>query len=406
MAGYDFLKGLRAIEVAQLGPSALGGYLADMGAEVIKVEGLDGDPIRYSGTPTVGSPDGVSFLHLRWNRGKQSMGVDLKTAEGIELFKRLVASSDIVIEGMRAGVLDRLGLGYDVLRGINPRVVFCSISGLGSSGPYHTLGSHGPSYDAFGALSHTNPYSLTPEEKVQSQITSVGMHAMGLHAALGTLAAVVRAQRTGEGAMIEVAAAESAAHWLPEGVDVVLNEALVHQRPGFLNNRNKMKLWPRLCDYETKDKKSVFFQGLSPKFWTRFCAAIDRPDLHEHYVNASDDGEADEAMHDKLGEVFRARTLAEWMDLFRAHDVPGGPANTVRDLASDPHFLARDNVYEVELPGAGTLRLTTTPVRTLGQNFSPKLAPDLAQDTDAVLTKLLGLDGTEIAQLRANNVIF
>ena len=141
---------------------------------------------------------------------------------------------------MRAGVLDRLGLGYDVLRARNPRLVFCSISGLGTWGPYHELGSHGPSFDAFGGLSSVNPYNLTADEQRALQSVPVGMHAMGLHAALGTLAAYIRAQRTGEGAVIEVAAADSAAHWRPDGVDTVLNADLVHERPGFKNSHGRM----------------------------------------------------------------------------------------------------------------------------------------------------------------------
>ena len=408
MAGYDFLNGVRVVEVAQLGPSSLGGYLADMGADVIKVEGVDGDPVRRSGTPAVGGPDGLSLLHLRWNRGKRSIGIDLKTPEGAELFTRLVHTADIVIEGMRAGVLDRLGLGYDVLRAKNPRLVFCSISGLGTWGPYHELGSHGPSFDAFGGLSSVNPYNLTADEQRELQSVPVGMHAMGLHAALGTLAAYIRAQRTGEGAVIEVAAADSAAHWRPDGVDTVLNAELVHERPGFKNSRGRMAAWPRLQRYDTRDGRGVFFQALSPKFWVRFCAAVGRPDLLALTQGAgdADQGAVDERVHAELCEVFRQRDLADWMELFRVHDVPGGPANTVSDLAADPHFLARDNVYAVDLPDGRPLRLTSTPVKAPGQKFAPALAPEAGQDTDEVLSSVLGVEEDDLRSWRRAGVVF
>ena len=406
MSGYSFLKGVRVVEVAQLGPSSLGGYLADMGAEVIKVEGRDGDPVRHAGSPAVGTPDGVSLLHLRWNRGKKSLGLNLKSVEGAALFLQLAAQSDVVIEGMRAGVLERLGLGYDALRALNPRLVFCSISGLGGSGPYHELGSHGPSFDAFGGLSSLNPYALSPEERQQTDWAPIGMHAMGLNAALGTLAAIVRAQRTGEGALIEVTGAESSAHWLPEGVNSALNAALLHTRPGFLNSADKMAGWPRLFAYETRDGKKVFFQGLFPKFWARLCDVVDRHDLAARYVGESDTGEVDEGVHDELKALFRSRDFDTWMTLFIEHDIPGGPANTPQSLIEDPHFLARENVYEMVHPGIGPIRLASTPVKTPGQPFAPAPAPAQWQHSEEILRDLLGVDAAEVARLREADAVY
>lgn len=405
MAGYDFLSGVRVMELAQLGPSSLGGYLGDMGAEVIKVEGRDGEPVRRSGTPAVGSEEGFGFLHLRWNRGKRSVGLDLKTDAGKDVFVRLAATCDVVIEGMRAGVLDRLGLGYDVLREGNERLVYCSISGLGRTGPYSTLGSHGPSFDAFAGISDVNPYGLSPEERADLQHTSIGMHAMGLHAALGTLAALVRARRTGQGAMIEVAACDSAAHWVPDGVDRVLNRDLLVDRPGFLNSRQRMNKWSRMFRYPTKDGRAVFFQGLGDKFWERFAAAVDRPDFVAMYADSEDIGETDEKAYVELSALFPTRTLAEWMQLFREHDVPGGPANSVEDLAADPHFVARHNVYDVDYPGVGTLHLTSTPVKTSGQDFAPTLAPEQFAHTDEVLRDVLDVTDDDLRELRAAGAI-
>lgn len=406
MSGYDFLNGLRVLEVAQLGPSSLGGYLADMGAEVIKVEGVDGDPVRRSGQYAVGSPDGLSFLHLRWNRGKRSLGLNLKNPEGAGIFRQLAAQADVVIEGMRAGVLERLGLGYKALHELNPKLVFCSISGLGSSGPYHTQGSHGPSFDAFGALSSTNPYALTPEQQAEFGMVPVGMHAMGLNAALGTLSALHRAQRTGLGAYIEVSGAESAAHWLPDTVNSRLNAQVLHQRPGFLNSQQRMAGWPRLSAYRTRDGRGIFFQGLFPKFWNRFCEVVQRPDLPLIYQQVADSGAADEAVQAALAELFASRDYAEWMALFVEHDIPAGPANSADTLVEDPHFLARDNVYEVEQPGAGHLRLSSSPIKTSDQAFAPAAAPEQWQDSEALLREHLGLDDAALARLRASDAIY
>lgn len=385
MSGYDFLKGVRVLEVAALGPSSLGGYLADMGADVVKVEDAVGDGVRYAGNPAMGSPNGESLLHLRWNRGKRSIQLDLKSDTGRATFLELTAKAEIVIEGMRAGILDRLGLGFEALKAVNPAIVFCSISGLGRYGPYAEMGSHGPSFDAFGALSSINPYALTRQERVNSAATPVGMHAMGLYAAIGTLSALTRARATGEGALVEVAAADCAAHWLPDVVDAALNPDQCFDRPGFLGGRGKQAHWPRLCRYECGDGRGIFFQALSPKFWDQFCAVVERPDLAALYADGRDVNEADEDVHGELVTLFATRPFAEWMDLFGQHDVPAGAANSRETLVTDPHFLARHNVYAVDLPGAGELRLSGTPIKTPDQDFAPALAPTAGRDQDAVM---------------------
>jgi crotonobetainyl-CoA:carnitine CoA-transferase CaiB-like acyl-CoA transferase len=290
---------------------------------------------------------------------------------------------------MRAGVLDRLALGYDELRQVNPALVFCSISGLGSYGPYAGMGSHGPSFDAFAGLSSINPYALTKAERARSNATPVGMHAMGLYAALGTLAALHKARRTGEGARIEVAAADCAAHWLPDAVDTELNRDKCFDRPGFLGGKGKQAWWPRLWRYDCRDGRGIFFQAYSPKFWARFCAAVERGDLAVSYDAPRDVNEIDEEVHAELTALFPTRDFADWMALFGLHDVPAGPANTCETLATDPHFLARDNLYEVELPGAGRLRLTGTPIKVGGQTFAPEIAPRVDQDAAEVLSDWL-----------------
>ncbi len=405
MSGYDFLNGVRVLEVAALGPSSLGGYLADMGAEVVKVEDAGGDGVRYAGNPAMGSPNGESLLHLRWNRGKRSIGVNLKSDAGKALFREMAAKADVVIEGMRAGILDRLGLGFEELKALNPAIVFCSVSGLGRYGPYAEMGSHGPSFDAFGALSSINPYALTKEERVKSAATPVGMHAMGLYAAVGTLSALVRARATGEGALVEVAAADCSAHWLPDVVDAALNPGQCFDRPGFLGGKGKQANWPRLNRYDCADGRGIFFQALSPKFWDRFCKAVNRPDLAAAYEAGRDVNDADEAVYAELVALFATKPFAAWMALFGEHDVPAGAANSRETLVTDPHFLARHNVYEVDLPGAGGLRLTGTPIKTPDQPFAPSLAPKAAQDTAAILADWLGMTKEGAAHLRDDGAL-
>ncbi|MET0363303.1 MAG: CoA transferase, partial [Sphingobium sp.] len=313
MSAYDFLADLLVIEVAHLGPDSLGGYLADMGARVVKVEAPGaGDQVRYAGALSMGTPDGFSFLHLRWNRGKESLGLDLHRPEGVALFKQLAARADVVIEGMRAGVLDRLGLGYEDLRGANPGLVYCSISGLGLTGPYAAQGSHGPSFDAFGGLGLPIKDSISKYDGAQP--TAIGMHAMGLHAAVGVLSAVIRSRSTGKGALIEVAAAESSAHWLPDGVDTVLNPDHTFERPGFAGSDGRMIHWPRMENYRTRDGLLLYAQPLSPKFWKRFIALVERPDLEQLYQTAASPEEADAAVNAAMAEIFLTRDRADWLE--------------------------------------------------------------------------------------------
>lgn len=400
MSGYDLLDGIRVLEVAHLGPSALGGYLADMGADVVKVEDSEGELVRHGGSYAVGGPDGVGFMHLRWNRGKRSIGLDLKNVEGAKLFKQLVRSADVVIEGMRAGVLERLGLGYEVLRQINPRITFCSVSGMGSEGPYSKMASHGTSFDAFGGLGAYSAYSAPKVGFDHPKRPSVGMHAVTLHAAVGTLSSVIRARRTGEGARIEVAACDSAAHWMPDTLDPALNESLLTGRPGHLSDSGKMTRWPLLHHYSTRDERQLFFMGRSAKSWAAFCDAIQRFDLASAYQASENSGEADEQLFLSLTEIFRTRDRSQWMELFLDRGVPAVPVNSIADLAEDIHFQARDNLYEVEMADVGKLQLTGTPIRVSNQHFAPTLAPERAEHSDDILMELLGLSTDEIGRLR------
>jgi crotonobetainyl-CoA:carnitine CoA-transferase CaiB-like acyl-CoA transferase len=375
---YTFLSDLLVIEVAQFGPDAVGGYLADLGARVIKVEPPEGgDPLRHAGPLSAGSPDGVGYMHLRWNRGKQSVAIDLATTTGADDFRKLIAQADVVVEGMRAGVLDRMGLGYEDLRKLNPRLVFCSVSGMGTTGPYTKMASHGPSFDAFAGLG-------TPPDDVISryarpQPASIGMYAVSLHSALGILAAVMAARRTGTGTLLEVAAAESAAHWLPDIVDPLLSPHATHVRPGFADAQGRMRLWARMDNYRTRDNKLIYLMTLTDKSWRALLNVTGRHDLQALYERSPTSGNEDAEVAAELSRIFLTRDRAEWLADFREHNVAAMPVNSFEDLLQDPHFKARDNTYQATLPNGEQMTLMSTPIKVAGQTFLPTLAPDLGQ---------------------------
>lgn len=401
MSSYDLLRGVTVVEVAQLGPDSLGGLLADMGARVIKVESPpEGDPVRHLGPMAVGHDNGFGFMHLRWNRGKESIALDLRSPEGRTLFRQLADKADVVIDGLRGGTMNRLGLGRENLSASNPRLVFCSLSGFGLSGAYHELGSHGPAYDAYGGLMRAAPGEMPGNAPDHN---AVAMYAMGWQAALGVLSALIRAKGTGQGAMIEVAAADIAAAWYPDKVDAALNPDNARPRAGFADEGGRMLNWPRMGQYLTRDGKILFFQGYKDKFWANFARAAERPDLLDLQP-----GKDLEEYHDRLFAALKAlfltRDRADWMNLLIEADVPGHPLNTPEELTQDIHFQERDLVYETHSPSTGRLRLLGTPIKVHGQKFAPEIAPELGQSSDSILTEL-GLAPDRIAELRASGAV-
>ncbi len=205
------LAGLRVIEVSLLGPGAVGTHLADLGADVIKVEPPSGDYIRQMTWPII---EGSSLLHWHIHRGKRSITLDLRTEEAQEVFRDLVRDADAVIEAMRPGALARRGLGFEDLVKVNPKIVFCTISGYGMTGPYANLPSHGIAYDMWAGL--VNPAFDDDGLPYIPEHPSVGIHAGPLFGAFGILAGVIRARATGEGSFLEIAQSDASAamDWL------------------------------------------------------------------------------------------------------------------------------------------------------------------------------------------------
>src|SRR4051794_931457 len=206
MVNAQPLAGVRIVECSMLGPAAITTALADLGAEVIKVEPPAGDYVRRMTWPIV---EGVSLMHLHVNRGKRSIAIDLKSPEGIAVFEELVAGSDVVVEAMRPGGLARRGLGFDRLQELNPRIVFCTISGYGATGPYRDLASHGIAYDAWAGI-------FEPDVDDDGFVTmpdhvSIGINAGPLYGSLGIVAAILHARDTGEGCEFEIAQSDAAA---------------------------------------------------------------------------------------------------------------------------------------------------------------------------------------------------
>jgi crotonobetainyl-CoA:carnitine CoA-transferase CaiB-like acyl-CoA transferase len=398
------LSGVRIVECSMLGPAAITTHLADLGAEVIKVEPPQGDYIREMTWPIV---EGVSLMHLHVNRGKRSVTLDLRTDDGKAVFRDLVRDADVVVEAMRPGGLERRGLGYDDLRAINPKLVFITISGYGMTGPYKDMPSHGLAYDTWAGLVipevDEEGFTAIPEHP------SMGIHSGPLFGALGILAGVINARTTGEGCRMEIAQSDAAAamDWLrsetwkayerPED-EVTGNKSDGGERraPGTAGMRHGV----RYQIYESSDGH-VLFQASEQEFWKNFCVGVGRQDLFDRWPGSkfADHAPGNREMQAELREIFRRRTSAEWIAFGDEHNTPIAPVNTPRTLADDPQFKERLGFLPRSELGAEQLGF---PVKLVGDELPlPTHAPTVGQDTDDVLRQALGYSDDRIAELRA-----
>jgi crotonobetainyl-CoA:carnitine CoA-transferase CaiB-like acyl-CoA transferase len=403
--GASLLSGLRVVECSMLGPGAVSTPLADLGADVIKVEPPSGDYIRQMSWPIV---DGSALLHLHISRGKRSIVLDLTTEEGRAVFLDLVAVADAVVEAMRPGGLAWRGLGYERLREVNPRIVMLTISEYGMTGPYRDLPSHRIAFDAWAGT--VAPVPGPEGMPAIPDHTSIGITAGPLYGTTALLAGVLRARRTGAGCYLEVAQSDAAAafDWLrsegyrayrrPES-EVTGNPADGYERrtPGPAGMSDSV----RYQFYASSDGH-VLLMASERKFWQNFCHAVGRDDLFEARPGArvADHARGDLGLRRELAAIFRQRTTAEWVRIGLEHDIPIGPANTPANIGDDPQFADRmpwqsaDRLVAEQLP---------FPVRVVGEEppAAATPAPDAGEHTEQVLAGLLGYDPERIAALRA-----
>ncbi|MEZ5144035.1 MAG: CoA transferase [Acidimicrobiales bacterium] len=411
MATTAPLAGVRIIEASLLGPAGITTNLADLGADVIKVESPAGDYVREMTWPIV---EGTSLMHLHLNRGKRSVQLNLKSPEGAEVFRRLAAEADCVVEAMRPGALERLGLGYEALRELNPKIVFITISGYGMTGPYKNLPSHGIAYDTWAGIVSPayddDGFCYIPEH------VSIGINAGPIYGALGILAGIIQARATGEGCQMEIAQSDAAAafDWYrseswkayerPED-EVTGNKSDDYARraPGVAGMRKAIDgtvVEPvRYQMYESADGH-VLFMASEQAFWKNFCEGVDRMDLFERWPGSTfaDHARGNRELQAILRDIFTTKTSAEWIAFADEHNTTIAPVNTPRNISDDPQFRDRLGWIPAERLGAEELPF---PVKVVGAEYpEPTKAPTLGQHTDEVLADVLGVDDAELATLR------
>jgi crotonobetainyl-CoA:carnitine CoA-transferase CaiB-like acyl-CoA transferase len=362
------LEGLKVLDLSRVlaGPYATMA-LADLGADVIKVEHPErGDDTRHWGPPFAG---GESAYFLSINRNKRSVGVDLKTEEGLGRVKSLAADADVVIENWKRGALEGMGLGYEALKEANPGLVYCSITGFGP-GPDEDR----PGYD-FLVQARAGIMGITGFPEPDGEPTKVGVAiadiVCGLHAATAILAALRRRSETGEGCRVEVPLFESTLSWLANRGQEFLVSG---EDKGRLGNGH-----PTIVPYQTfdaSDRQIAVAVGNDAQFG-RLCEALALPELagDERYATNPDRVANREELVAILQERLSERTADEWVEEIRAAGVPCGPVNALSDVFEDEHVLGSGVLREVEHPAAGLLKMLTSPVLVDGERLPIRRPP-------------------------------
>jgi len=399
------LSGIKVLDMTGLGPSSVAAMMmGDMGAEVIKIDLPPGGGSRGVG-------EGIPFMPTEeeeveranaWtatNRNKKSVAINLRTEAGQRVFQKLAQTSDVIIESFRPGVMDRMNAGYQAISKINPRIIYCSVSGYGQTGPYRNFPGHDANYSGMGGV-----LGLTGESQEGKPVIALNIVAdiavAVFEAVIGILLAVCARERTGRGQHVDISMTDGVVSLLTvvPGAEEYLYSQVLPRRGETMTSGNR----PYYAVYQTKDKKYLSVCPIEPRFWGNLCHTIGREDLIPQQFDPSKEGE----LRSQLSQIFLTKSRDEWFELLTKADVPVGKVLDMDELFSDPQILHRQMVIELNHPKFGKvkqigigIKLSDTPgaVRTLAHR--------LGQDTDEVLSGL-GYSQSDMKDLRQQGAIY
>lgn len=384
------LEGIRVVDLSRFLPGPmLTQFMADHGAEVVKIESIDeGEPTRTIGEMR----DGISVFFANTNRGKQSLALDLKHPAGVEALMRLAEACDVLVEAFRPGVAERLGVGYEQVAARAPHIVYASISAYGQSGPYRDQATHDLATEAMAGVLSLNRGQdgkpAIPGLPASDMLSSM----MGLS---GVLMALLRRKETGRGDYLDISMADC----LLAGIPNNLGSAMAARRQPDVGNERSLGGNALYTLYETKDGDWIALAGQEIKFAVNLLTALGRPELIE--LCKLPPGKAQQPVRDGLSETFRTRTRNEWVEWFQGRDIPFAPVNTLPEVLDDPHFRQRGMVVR----DARGWDHIGNPIRFADEpgcaRFDP---PALGQHSQPILGAL-GYAEAEIARLRDEGVI-
>jgi crotonobetainyl-CoA:carnitine CoA-transferase CaiB-like acyl-CoA transferase len=382
------LEGIRIVDLTWLGPGNFCSFmLGDLGADMIEV--YEAHP-EQRGAPYLMLFNGPGLRNCR------TVGIDLKSQAGRDVFYDLVKTADVVMEGFRPGVVQRLGADYETVKRVNPRIVYASLTGYGQSGPYRDLVGHDINYIAMGGLLGLNgPASGAP---VIPGTVIADFAAGGMSAAIGILAALLARERTGQGRFIDMSMLDAVVELNLQNINPYLHGGTIpHRGESMLSGK-----FPWYNVYETKDGKYISLGTLEPWFFANLCQLLQCEDFIPHQF---DEGEKRKEMFRYFRDTFLTKTRDEWFALLRQKDTCVAPVYDIDELESDPHLMARRMILESDHPTIGRVKqvgsmhkLSDSPVEA--RNWST----GFGQYTDEILREL-GYDDSKIKELRKANAI-
>ena len=395
------MKALEGIRVLDLTRALAGPFctlmLGDNGADVIKVEiPGSGDDTRKWGPPFIGEE---SAYYLSINRNKRSLTLNLQDAQAQEVFMKLAQDIDVVVENFTPGVMGRFGLDYDAVKAVNPKVVYCSISGFGQDGPYRNR----PAYDQImqgvgGLMSITGEPDGEPQ-KIGIAVTDIGA---GMWSAFAIMAALHHRDKSGEGQYIDISMLDAQVAWLTYQAAFFFANGEAPKRMGAAH--------PTLVPYQAfmcNDGKYINVAVGSERIWGRFCQGMGREDLKDHPDYATNSVRVNHrgAMVSMLQEIFLTRPVAEWVEDLQAANVPCGPINDLADVFADPQVLARNMYLEMPHPTLGSIKQTGLPIKfSLTPGGLDRHPPLLGEHNQEILQSL-GYSDADVQSLKEQSVI-
>jgi crotonobetainyl-CoA:carnitine CoA-transferase CaiB-like acyl-CoA transferase len=390
------LKAIRVLEVGQFiaGPFA-GMQLADLGAEVIKIERPEGgDPFRVFGAG--GGAQGYSSNFTAFNRNKRSVTLNLGDPRGQALFHKLAVNADVVVENFRPGVMKRLGIHDEVLRAINPRLIYCSIMGFAEDGPYREQ----PAYDTVAQARSGILGMFVEKDDPRMRGPTISDQITGMQACNAVLAALFDRARTGKGARVEITLLEASMYFMPDSFTAYTQGGVV------MGPQTRAAISLALT-FNCADGLLALHPSSTEKFWRGLLAALEREDIgaDPRFVDRPGRIKNFQALIEAFRPVFAAKTRAQWMERLAAQDVPSAPVHSIPEAMEDPEVKHLGLFYEYEHPRFGKLTGMHRSARIDGERETDPLPPPaLGEHTDLVLREA-GIAASEIAELRAAGVI-